>query len=43
MKRAQRRFHANVWPIIALIMLAVVAVAIVAREHPSPSANVEVR
>ena len=43
MKRAQRRFHANIWPIIALVVLAVVAAAVVVREHPAPSANVEVR
>lgn len=43
MKRAQRRFHANVWPVIATLMLAVLAVAVVVREHPSPPPSVEGR
>ncbi|MFM9862076.1 MAG: hypothetical protein ACKVRO_00585 [Micropepsaceae bacterium] len=41
MRRAQRRLHANLWPLIALLMLAVLAVAVVVREHPAPPANVE--
>lgn len=43
MRRAQRRFHANVWPVIVVIMLAVVAVALVVREHPAPPAGQEAR
>ncbi|MDZ4868664.1 MAG: hypothetical protein SGI91_15190 [Alphaproteobacteria bacterium] len=36
MKRSQRRFHANIWPVIAIVMLATLAVAVVVREHPAP-------
>jgi hypothetical protein len=36
MKRAQRRFHANLWPVIGIVMIATVAFAFVAREHPAP-------
>jgi hypothetical protein len=43
MRRAQRRFHASVWPIIAVIMLMVLAAAVVVREHPAPPAGVEAR
>jgi hypothetical protein len=39
MRRSQRRFHANVWPVIAILMLAVLAVAVVVREHPAPAAQ----
>jgi hypothetical protein len=38
MKRSQRRFHANIWPVIAIVMLATLAVAVLAREHPAPPA-----
>jgi hypothetical protein len=43
MKRAQRRFHANLWPVIAVIMLALAAIAVVVREHAPPPAGVEAR
>ena len=43
MKRAHRRIHANIWPLIAVIMLAVIAIAVVVRDHPAPPANVEAR
>jgi hypothetical protein len=36
MKRAQRRFHANIWPVIGLLMIAILAVAFVVRDHPVP-------
>jgi len=36
MKRSQRRFHANIWPVIAIVMLATLALAVVVREHPTP-------
>jgi hypothetical protein len=39
MKRSQRRTHANIWPILALIMLATLAVAVVVREHPAPAVD----
>lgn len=35
-KQSQRRFHANIWPVIAIVMLATLAVAVVVREHPAP-------
>jgi hypothetical protein len=38
MKRSQRRFHANIWPVITIVMLAMLAVAVVVREHPAPPA-----
>jgi hypothetical protein len=38
MKRSQRRYHASIWPVIALVMLATLAVAVVVREHPAPPA-----
>ena len=41
MKRAHRSAHANIWPLIAAIMLAALAAAVVVREHPAPQANVE--
>lgn len=41
MKRSQRRTHAALWPIIALVMLATLAVAVVLRDHPAPSNTVE--
>lgn len=43
MKRAHRSAHANIWPLIVAIMLAALAVAVVAREHPAPPASVETR
>jgi len=43
MRRAQRRFHANIWPVIAVVMLAALAVAVVVREHAAPPAGVEAR
>ena len=36
MKRAQRKVHAYIWPLIALIMAATLIAAVVAREHPAP-------
>lgn len=36
MKRAQRKVHATIWPLIALIMAATLVAAVVAREHPAP-------
>jgi hypothetical protein len=36
MKRAQRRFHAGIWPIIGVLMIATLALAFVVREHPVP-------
>jgi hypothetical protein len=38
MKRSQRRFHASIWPVIAIVMLAMLVVAVVVREHPVPPA-----
>jgi hypothetical protein len=35
MTRGQRRFHAFIWPLLALIMLAVFAGALAARAHVS--------
>lgn len=37
MKRAQRRVHAAIWPVLALVMLATLAVAVVVRDHPAPA------
>lgn len=34
MRRAQRKFHASVWPLIALVMAATVVIAVVVRDHP---------
>jgi len=35
-RRAQRRTHALIWPVIGLLMVATLAVAFVVREHPAP-------
>ena len=37
MKRGQRRFHAGIWPIIGVVMIATLALAFVVREHPTPT------
>ena len=37
MKRVQRKVHAYVWPLIALVMAATLVAALMAREHPAPS------
>jgi hypothetical protein len=43
MRRSQRRVHANIWPFIAILMVAVLAVAVIVREHPAPPQSVEAR
>ena len=37
MKRSQRRFHAYLWPVLAIVMAATLIVAIAVRHPPTPA------
>lgn len=44
MRRAQRRFHAMIWPLLVIVMVATIAAALIVREPvTAPASQSEAR